>query len=162
MKKYKINEICEVVCGGTPSTTIPSYWDGNIVWLTPKDLSINKNKYIDHSEQMITSDGLVHSLAKLFPIGSILLSSRAPIGYIGISKVPMCSNKGFKSLICNPSIVYNEFLYYLLSSKVKELKSISTGSTFTELSTTTLKQCEVELPKLTEQQHMVNTRRIVS
>jgi type I restriction enzyme S subunit len=156
MKKYKINEICDVICGGTPSTAIDKYWNGDIVWLTPKDLSINKNKYINHSEQMITMDGLNHSSTKIVPIGSVLLSSRAPIGYMGISNVKLCTNQGFKALVCNSNLVNNEFLYYLLLNKVEELKNISTGSTFLELSTTTLKQYEVSLPELENQQHIVN------
>jgi type I restriction enzyme S subunit len=156
--KYKIKQICEVVCGGTPSTAVKDYWGDEIVWLTPKDLSNNKSKYILTSESKITRNGLNHSSSKIVPIGTVLLSSRAPIGYLAIAGLPLCTNQGFKSLICDNSVINNEFLYYLLQTKVEELKSISTGSTFLELSTSTLKEYEIDIPKLEEQQHIVNTK----
>lgn len=156
MKKYKIDDICQVISGGTPSTSEPSFWGDDYMWLTPKDLSTNKNKYIEDSALSISELGLKHSSSKLVPIGSVLLSSRAPIGYMGIAKVQLCTNQGFKSLICNDKLVNNEYLYYLLLSNVENLKAISTGSTFLELSTSTLNSFEVFLPSITEQQHIVN------
>lgn len=156
--KYKIKELCQIICGGTPSTTNHEYWDGNIVWLTPKDLSTNKNKYIVDSSSKITSKGLNNSSTKLVPKGTVLLSSRAPIGYLAISNCELCTNQGFKSLVCNKDLINNEYLYYLLQTKVEELKSISTGSTFLELSTNTLKDYKIDIHNMTEQQHIVNTK----
>lgn len=154
--KFKIKELCQIICGGTPSTTNPEYWDGDIVWLTPKDLSINRNKYIVDSSNKITSKGLNNSSTKIVPKGAVLLSSRAPIGYLAISNCELCTNQGFKSLVCNKDLINNEYLYYLLQTKVEELKSISTGSTFLELSTSTLKDYEIDIHDLCEQQHIVN------
>ena len=154
--KFKIKELCQIICGGTPSTTNPEYWDGDIVWLTPKDLSINRNKYIVDSSNKITSKGLNNSSTKIVPKGAVLLSSRAPIGYLAISNCELCTNQGFKSLVCNKDLINNEYLYYLLQTKVEELKSISTGSTFLELSTNTLKDYEIDIHDLCEQQHIVN------
>ena len=155
--KFKIKELCQIICGGTPSTTNPEYWDGDIVWLTPKDLSINRNKYIVDSSNKITSKGLNNSSTKIVPKGAVLLSSRAPIGYLAISNCELCTNQGFKSLVCNKNLINNEYLYYLLQTKVEELKSISTGSTFLELSTNTLKDYEIDIHDMAEQQHIVNS-----
>lgn len=156
--KYKIKELCQIICGGTPSTTNSAYWDGNIVWLTPKDLSVNKNKYIVDSSSKITSKGLNNSSTKIVPKGAVLLSSRAPIGYLAISNCELCTNQGFKSLVCDKDLINNEYLYYILQTKVEELKAISTGSTFLELSTNTLKDYEIDIHNMAEQQHIVNTK----
>ena len=155
--KYKIKELCQIVCGGTPSTANPDFWNGDIVWLTPKDLSINKDKYITNSLTKINTNGLHNSSAKIVPEGTVLLSSRAPIGYLAIANCELCTNQGFKSLICNYDLVNNEYLYYLLQTKVEELKSISTGSTFLELSTNTLKDYEIDIHNMVQQQHIVNS-----
>ena len=154
--KFKVKELCQIICGGTPSTTNPEYWNGDIIWLTPKDLSINRNKYIVDSSNKITSKGLNNSSTKIVPEGAVLLSSRAPIGYLAISNCELCTNQGFKSLVCNNDLINNEYLYYLLQTKVEELKSISTGSTFLELSTSTLKDYEIDIHDMAEQQHIVN------
>ena len=154
--KYKINDIGQIVCGGTPSTSVKEYWDNEIVWLTPKDLSINKSKYTTQSSVMISQKGYQNSSAKLVPINTVLMSSRAPIGYLTIAKTELCTNQGFKAIICNEKIINHEFLYYLLQTKVEDLKTISTGSTFLELSTNTFKNYEIEVPDLQEQQHIVN------
>ena len=157
--KYKIKDICKIVCGGTPSTENRSYWGSvsDIVWLTPKDLSVYKGKYVSDSLSHITQLGLQNSSAKIVPVNTVLLSSRAPIGYLAISKVDLCTNQGFKALIPNEQILNHEYLYYLLMSKVDELQSISTGSTFLELSTNTLKEYEINIHSLQEQQHIVNS-----
>ena len=97
--KYKINDIGQIVCGGTPSTSVKEYWDNEIVWLTPKDLSINKSKYTTQSSVMISQKGYQNSSAKLVPINTVLMSSRAPIGYLTIAKTELCTNQGFKAII---------------------------------------------------------------
>ncbi len=158
MQEYRIQDICEVVAGGTPSTQNSSFWGGNIVWLTPKDLSTNKSKYVYNSANTITAFGLQKSSAQLLPINTVLLSSRAPIGYLAIAGVELCTNQGFKSMICNKSMVLPEYLYYYLLTKVEELNNISTGSTFKELSGSLLKSYKVAIHNLKEQQHIVDTR----
>ena len=157
--KYKIKDICKIICGGTPSTENKSYWGTNndIVWLTPKDLSVYKGKYVTDSLTHITKLGLQNSSAKIVPTNTVLLSSRAPIGYLAISKVDLCTNQGFKALIPNEYVLNYEYLYYLLMSKIDELQSISTGSTFLELSTNTLKEYKIDIHSLPEQQHIVNS-----
>ena len=156
MKEYKIEEIATVVSGGTPSTKISTYWNGDIIWLTPKDLSSNTQKRIFKSINTITEDGLKNSSATMLPIDTVLLSSRAPIGYLAIAAVPLCTNQGFKSMICNPEIVLPEYLYYYLQTKVEDLNNISTGSTFKELSGSLLKNYKVCIHERNEQQHIVD------
>ena len=154
--KYKIKDICTIICGGTPSTEKREYWGSDIVWLTPKDLSVYKGKYVTDSLVHISKLGLNNSSAKIVPINTVLLSSRAPIGYLAIAKSELCTNQGIKALICNENLLNYEYLYYLLMSKVDELQSISTGSTFLELSTNTLKEYEIDVHSMSEQQHIVN------
>lgn len=157
MKQYKIEEICEVVSGGTPSTKVSSYWNGDIIWLTPKDLSNNTSKRIFNSLTTITEEGLNNSAARILPVNSVLLSSRAPIGYLALAGKPLCTNQGFKSMICNPNYLLPEYLYYYLQTKVEELNNISTGSTFKELSGSLLKNYTVTIHDLDMQQHIVDT-----
>ena len=156
MKQYRIEEICEVISGGTPSTKVANYWNGDIVWLTPKDLSNITTKWISRSSNKITKDGLDNSAARMLPINAVLLSSRAPIGYLALAKKPLCTNQGFKSMICNTNYILPEYLYYYLHTKVEELNNISTGSTFKELSSSLLKNYVVSIHDLTTQQHIVD------
>ena len=158
MKQYRIEEICEVISGGTPSTKVANYWNGDIVWLTPKDLSNTTTKWISRSSNKITKDGLDNSAARMLPINAVLLSSRAPIGYLALAKKPLCTNQGFKSMICNKDIILPEYLYYYLQTKVEELNNISTGSTFKELSASLLKSYTITIHEFALQQHIVDTK----
>lgn len=151
MKSYKIDEIGKVVAGGTPSTKISSYWDGNISWITPKDLSNFSVKYITHGERNISEKGLNNSSAKLIPKNSVLLSSRAPIGYIAIASKELATNQGFKNLICNESICHYEYFYYWLKLSVDYIIQNSSGSTFKEISASSFKNLEIQLPSLKQQ-----------
>lgn len=158
MKQYRIEEICEVISGGTPSTKVANYWNGDIIWLTPKDLSSATTKWIFQSSNKITKDGLDNSAARMLPVNTVLLSSRAPIGYLALAGKPLCTNQGFKSMICNTNYILPEYLYYYLHTKVEELNNISTGSTFKELSSSLLKNYVVSIHDLTTQQHIVDTK----
>ena len=158
MREFRIDEICNVISGGTPSTKVSSYWNGDIVWLTPKDLSNNTSKWVKSSSSTITQEGLEHSAARMLPINTVLLSSRAPIGYLALAEVPLCTNQGFKSMICNESYILPEYLYYYLQTKVEDLNNISTGSTFKELSGSLLKAYKINIHELSEQQHIVDTK----
>ena len=153
---YKIKEISQIVNGSTPSTSNSAFWNGNIIWITPKDLTNFSERYIYKGHINITQEGYKSCSTKLVPKGTILLSSRAPIGYIAIAGNELCTNQGFKSIICNEK-VNNFYLYYWLLKNVDYLKSISSGATFKELSKDTLENVEINLPSLTEQQHIVNT-----
>ncbi len=156
-KKYKLEDIAEIVGGGTPSTANSDYWGGEIPWLTPRDLSINQNRFVCHGERNITKLGLENSSAKLLPAGSILLTSRAPIGYLAIASNPICTNQGFKSLIPNTQIVDGLFLYYLLRNNVDYLKSVGVGTTFAEISGGVLRQLEFDFPDLPTQRQIAET-----
>ena len=129
----------KIVSGGTPSTLHPEYYstDGN-AWITPNDLSGNEsNMYISHGERDITIDGINNSSATRIPKGSVLISTRAPIGYIAISENEVCTNQGFKSIV--PSTPYNcYYIYYFIKRNVPALAQLGTGTTFKEVSKDTL------------------------
>ena len=144
-RKVKLGDIGEIISGGTPKTSIQKYWNGDVSWLTPKDFSINYLKYWSRGERSITEEGLKNSSAKLLPKGTVLFTSRAPIGYVGISNKELCTNQGFKNIVVN-SENSNEFIYYLLKFITPQLVNIAGGSTFKEISATDLKNFEVYIP----------------
>jgi len=150
----KLGEICEVVGGGTPKTEIDYFWDGNINWVTPKDLGNINTFEIDDTPRKITKEGLKNSSARLLPVGSVILSSRAPIGYVAINKVEMATNQGCRSFVCGPSI-FNKYLYYFLDSNTELLNSLGSGTTFKEISGSTLKEVEINVPNISEQHRIV-------
>ena len=135
--------------GGTPDTTVQEYWNGGIQWFTPSE--IGKNKYADKSERTISQEGLNNSSAKLLPINTILLSTRATIGESSIAKEECCTNQGFQSLIANEEIVCYEYLYYLVATLTKELIRKSCGSTFLEISANEVRKIKTFIPNLEEQ-----------
>lgn len=150
-KRYRIEEIGTVVGGGTPSTKNPNYYGGNIPWITPKDLANYEKRYIQYGERNITDEGLKHSSAKLVPANTILMTSRAPIGYLAIAANEVSTNQGFKSIICDEKVVSPKFLYYLLQYEMENIKSLGTGSTFSEISGRVVKNIEVNLPNIENQ-----------
>lgn len=150
-KRYRIEEIGTVVGGGTPSTKNPNYYGGNIPWITPKDLANYEKRYIQYGERNITDEGLKHSSAKLVPANTILMTSRAPIGYLAIAANEVSTNQGFKSIICDEKVVSPKFLYYLLQYEMENIKSLGTGSTFSEISGKVVKNIEVNLPNIENQ-----------
>ena len=128
-----IGEIAEVIGGGTPKTSTPEFWGEDIPWITPKDLSSFQGRYISRGERSITEAGLQSSSARLLPENTVLLSSRAPIGYLAIAKNPVATNQGFKSLVLKKEYV-PEFYYYFLKANVNLLERHASGSTFKEIS----------------------------
>ena len=153
--KYKLSEIAEIVAGGTPSTKNSAYWNGKIPWITPKDLSTYKKRYISQGERNITEQGLNNSSAVMLPKNSILFTSRAPIGYIAISENEVCTNQGFKSLVCDDSKCYFLYLYYWLLNNIDYIKSRANGSTFQEISGSVMKKIEIDLPNINIQKKIV-------
>ena len=143
-----INDLAVVIGGGTPDTTIKSYWDGGIQWFTPSE--IGKNKFVDASLRTITEDGLNNSSAKLLPPNTILLSSRATIGECSLSLRECATNQGFQSLVSKKCNV--DFLYYLIQTKKKDLIRKSCGSTFLEISANEVRKIQVSVPSDVEQQ----------
>lgn len=155
-KIYKVGDIAQIIGGGTPSTSNPSNWNGDIPWLTPRDLTGYTNVYISKGERNITNEGLKNSSARMLPKGSVLLTSRAPIGYVVIASNEICTNQGFKNLILNETIAHNLFIYYWLKNNVEYLQSIGTGTTFAEISASTVKDVDIELPPLCEQKEIAS------
>ena len=143
-----INDLADVIGGGTPDTTVKSYWDGGIQWFTPSE--IGKNKFVDASLRTITEDGLNNSSAKLLPPNTILLSSRATIGECSLSLRECATNQGFQSLVSKNCNV--DFLYYLIQTKKKDLIRKSCGSTFLEISANEVRKIQVSVPSDVEQQ----------
>ncbi|MFW2571943.1 restriction endonuclease subunit S [Legionella sp. 29fVS95] len=149
-----LGEVSEIMNGGTPDTTVPKFWDGDYLWITPKDMGKMKGIYIDDTFRKITDEGLKNSSAKILPVNSIILSSRAPIGHLAINTKPISTNQGCKGLI--PKIGVNTlYLYYFLLNSVELLNSLGTGATFKELSGSKLATVKIPLPPLSEQQRIV-------
>ena len=140
-----LSELGDIVAGGTPSKAKPEYYTNNgIAWLTPKDLSVKCIKYTSRGETDITEEGYKNSSAKLMPRGSILFSSRAPIGYITIAKGDICSNQGFKSVV--PRYAGTGYLYYWLREHTDAIESQASGSTFKEASGSLMKSFPAIIP----------------
>lgn len=146
----EVEKFAEVIGGGTPSTKDSENFGGDIPWLTPRDLSNFNDRYVKNGERNITEKGLQSSGTKLLPKDSILLTSRAPVGYLAIAQNDLTTNQGFKSLVPKEN-ADSLFLYYLLKNDVNRLKSHATGSTFQELSGSTLKKIMYAMPPLPEQ-----------
>ncbi len=153
-KIVPIGEVAKVVSGSTPRRNINEYWDGDIQWATPKDLSALKGKYISATNDQITESGVHNSSAKILPPRSIILSSRAPIGYVAINTVPMATNQGCKNIIIDEKLLFPEFLYYWLSNQTKYLNSLGRGATFKEISKSIVEKIEIPLPPLEEQRRI--------
>lgn len=144
-KKCKLADLGEIVGGATPSTKDEANYGGDIAWITPKDLSLLKGRYIEYGERNITEKGLNSCSAKMMPKNSVLFSSRAPIGYVAISAGPVCTNQGFKSIVPNDNTDYL-FLYYLLHYKKDAIEAMGSGTTFKEVSASTMRSVEVRVP----------------
>jgi type I restriction enzyme S subunit len=152
----KLSYLIEVIGGSTPRTNVDEYWDGNIEWVTTDDLGKLKTKNIIYARRKITELGLQNCSARVIPKGSVIISCRAPIGYLGILNINASFNQGCKGLIpFNDNIISDYLYYYLLSSK-KELESLGTGSTFMEISTSNLKNFKILLPTKNEQKEIVD------
>jgi type I restriction enzyme S subunit len=146
----RLGNAAEIVSGGTPRTTEPSYWNGGIKWCTPTDITGFSGKFLVETERTISQDGLRDSGARILPAGALLLCSRATIGEVKIAGCEICTNQGFKSLICRPGIS-NEFLYYKLLTMKPQMVERSFGSTFLEISTRNVASLELSLPDFSEQ-----------
>ena len=152
---YKISDIGEVVGGGTPSTANSDFWGGDIPWISPKDLTGYKSVYISHGESFLNKTGL-KSGTKLLPKDTVLFSSRAPIGYVAIASNPICTNQGFKSIICNKEIINPLFLYYYIKGNLDYIKLFGTGATFPEISGAAMRKIKVQIPSLPTQQKIAS------
>lgn len=141
----RFDQLGELCSGSTPSSSRKEYWDGATVWVTPTDLSRLNTPYLHDSAKHITERGLRSCSARLLPPGSIVLSSRAPIGYVAIPTVPFCTNQGCKSIALHDSY-HSEFVYYAVTAAVPRLKQLGEGTTFAEISKSSLAKVAVVLP----------------
>ncbi len=148
----KLEDIGEFIGGGTPDTTKLEYWGGEIQWFTPTEL---KSKYVTKSNRTITTLGYSNSSAKMLPIGALLLSSRATIGDVSITKSVCCTNQGFQSIVVNHEN-NNEFIYYWLFQHKYALIEKSSGSTFPEISKTEILKIQIVAPIIGEQIKIAN------
>ena len=141
-----ISDLGTVVGGSTPSKAKPEYYtESGIAWITPKDLSINKSKFVSHGENDITELGLKNSSAAIMPRGTVLFSSRAPIGYIAIAAGEVTTNQGFKSVVPKPEIG-TPFVYFFLKNTLPVIEGMASGSTFKEVSGSTMKNVPAVIP----------------
>lgn len=145
-----LGEVADIRNGATPSTRSAAYWDGSIPWCTPTDITSTPGKYLFATDRNITAEGLSSCGASLLPAGALLLCSRATIGEIRIAALSMCTNQGFKSLVCKDNM-FNEFLYYLIMTLKQRLIEQANGSTFLEIGKSALARIEVRLPPYDEQ-----------
>lgn len=145
LESVTIDNLGSIIGGGTPSKKIAEYWNGDIPWITPKDLSKSKRLFTSSGNLWITNEGLAKSSAKILPIGTVLYSSRAPIGYISIADNPITTNQGFKSIVPNKGYS-TEFIFELLKKETDNLINSANGSTFKEISGTQLKNHIVKIP----------------
>ena len=145
-----IRRIFSIQNGGTPKTSVTEYWGGETVWVTPEDLGKNRTQYVDASRRTITDRGIQASNAELVPAGSIVMSTRAPIGYTAIAALPLTTNQGCKTLVPNRAID-SRFYEYELSVRTGDLTVLGTGATFLELSTEALAAFRVPFPPLPTQ-----------
>ena len=156
LNKYKLGDIADIINGATPSTSCEDNYDGEIVWITPKDLSDQKAKYIEHGSRNITRKGFNSCSAQMIPAYNILMSSRAPIGLLAINKTECCTNQGFKNIVVDRSICDVDFLYYYLKYHIKEVEALGSGTTFKEVSKASLQQFEITIPSLNIQKHIAS------
>ncbi len=160
MVKYKLGDICEIVSGSTPKTSVENYWDGDIKWITPAE--INDDTYIiNDSVRKITELGVKKTGLSPFPEGTIILSSRAPIGKVAIAGCEMYCNQGFKNLICSDKI-YNKYLYWFLKGNTAFLNSLGRGATFKEISKAIVSEIEINVPNIEHQKEAVGALEKVS
>lgn len=153
MKRYKLGDICEIVSGSTPKTGISEYWDGDVKWITPAEL--NDDSYIiNDSVRKITELGVQKTGLSPFPAGTVILSSRAPIGKVAIAGCEMYCNQGFKNLICSEKI-NNKYLYWFLRGNTGYLNSLGRGATFKEISKKIVASIELSVPGLHQQEEIV-------
>ncbi|MDD6394624.1 MAG: restriction endonuclease subunit S, partial [Firmicutes bacterium] len=145
----RLGDICTVVSGSTPKSAVPEYWDGDIKWITPAELD-GDSYIITDSVRHITELGVTKTGLKAFPAGTVILSSRAPIGKTAIAGCEMYCNQGFKNLICSDKIDC-KYLYFFLKGKTEYLNSLGRGATFKEISKTIVENIDIPLPDIEKQ-----------
>ena len=156
----ELGEICEIVNGSTPKSGVDEYWEGDICWVTPADLGQLNGPYIGQSGRTITSSGYDSCSTTLVPPGSVVMSSRAPIGHLGIAATSLCTNQGCKSFVPTAE-VEGKYLYHALQNSMDDIRALGSGATFPEVGKKTLATFAIPLPKFDEQRRIANTMSIV-
>lgn len=155
--RKSLGEICRVVSGATPRSEVPEYWGGDTVWVTPTDLGRLQERVVSDSARRITRAGYESCSAEEVPPGSVVLSSRAPIGHLAIAGVRLCTNQGCKSFVPSAD-VDSEFLYLALRHEVPRLRALGSGATFAEVSKTQVEAFELSMPQDTGEQKALAAR----
>lgn len=149
----RLGDCCEVKSGATPKTDIGEYWGGQIRWATPKDISRLDCPYLFDTPEKITAEGFRSCSTQMLPVGTVLVSSRAPIGLVAIAGVEMCTNQGFKNLMPGPA-VDSHYLYHCMKVNSARLAALGNGATFKEVSKSVVEDFEIPLPPIQEQQRI--------
>lgn len=149
-----LGEVTEIVGGSTPKTTVDEFWGGEIPWITPDDLSRHKSKTIAAGRRFLTQQGSDSTSTRLVPTGSVLFTSRAPIGYVAIASRPVCTNQGFKSVV-PPDGIASDYLYWYLRHFTPMIQDMGSGTTFKEVSKKRMAEVSILLPPLAEQERIV-------
>ena len=152
--KAALGEVADIVSGSTPKTSVEDHWGGHIQWLTPDDLSSNKSKVVDGGKRTLTQKGYDSCSTRLVPKGTVLFTSRAPIGYVAIAGGEICTNQGFKSVVPGPNLT-SDYLYWHLQERTPDIRSRASGTTFLEISGKRMGATVVVLPPLPEQHRIV-------
>ena len=152
-KRVSLENVCEIVSGSTPKSGVAEYWNGDITWITPTDLGQLTTEYINSSQRAITQKGYDSCSTTLVPPDSVVMSTRAPIGHIGIARVALCTNQGCKTFVPGEN-VDTEFLYFTLFNCLDDIKALGSGAVFHEVSKTRLSKFEIPLPPLSEQKRI--------
>lgn len=152
-KNVALGDICKIVSGATPKRNVEDYWGGDIQWVTPKDISRIQGAWLFKTPERITEKGYKSCSAELLPAGSVLFSSRAPIGLVALVGEPMCTNQGFKSLVPSEHI-HSEYLYYVMKHSAHKIAALGNGATFKEVSKATVSEFKIPLPPIEEQRRI--------
>jgi type I restriction enzyme, S subunit len=156
MKLVKIKDTGDIISGSTPKTGKKEFWDGEINWVTPKEMGRLNGKYLLETERKITEEGFKSCSTRLIPVGNILFTSRAPIGHLAVNNIEVCTNQGFKSIILKENYS-SEYIYYALKASVKKLQDLGTGSTFKELSKSKFEEFAIPVPdNISDQLHIAD------
>jgi len=156
----RLEEVGEVIGGGTPDSGDPAYWGGGIAWATPTEITNLRSMFISRTRQTVSEEGLRRSSAKIHPAGTVLITSRASIGFVAVNTIPMATNQGFQSVRCSTAL-HNFYLYYLISHCQTELAKLASGSTFLEVSSSNMRRLRIAVPPLLEQRKIAEILRSV-
>lgn len=156
-RRVRLGDVCEVVSGSTPKTGVAEYWDGDIPWLTPDDLSRHRGKTVASGRRFLTAAGYASCSTRLVPAGSVLYSSRAPIGYVAVATEQVCTNQGFKTAIPDKDQLLPDFLYWQLIALTPSIRARASGTTFKEISGRRFAETELVLPPPDEQRRVVSS-----